>query len=127
MSHAAEASNELTCVKILHLHSAFRIAHLNGREQTSAWSIQLKTMTDVRKQVGMAIRRLRHKQGVTQQALAERLQVYRTYLSGVESGQRNPTIQTLSRFAEALGVPLIDLFRNNSQPHTAIPRKRRRQ
>jgi transcriptional regulator with XRE-family HTH domain len=59
---------------------------------------------DVRRMVGRNVQRLRIKAGLSQAALAERMGVDRSYVSGLELGQRNPTVVTLWHIAEALGV-----------------------
>ena len=64
----------------------------------------------VRKEVGLAIRHLRLERGLSQEALAKSARLNRTYMSGVESGKRNITLQTVTRLAEALGVPIADFF-----------------
>lgn len=64
---------------------------------------------DVRKRVGNNVRRLREKQGVSQEELAARAELHRTYISGVERGVRNPTIVVLEKVADALGVELSTL------------------
>jgi transcriptional regulator with XRE-family HTH domain len=64
---------------------------------------------DVRKRVGNNVRRLREKQGVSQEELAARAELHRTYISGVERGVRNPTIVVLEKVADALGVELSAL------------------
>jgi len=64
---------------------------------------------DVRKRVGNNVRRLREKQGVSQEELAARAGLHRTYISGVERGVRNPTIVVLEKVADALGVELAAL------------------
>jgi transcriptional regulator with XRE-family HTH domain len=56
---------------------------------------------DVRRLVGRNVRRLRIAAGLSQAALAERLGVDRAYVSGLELGQRNPTIVTLWHVAQA--------------------------
>ena len=61
---------------------------------------------DVRKRVGGNVRRLREKQGISQEELADRAGLHRTYISGVERGVRNPTIIVLERIGDALGVEL---------------------
>lgn len=66
---------------------------------------------DVRKRVGNNVRRLREKQGVSQEELAARAGLHRTYISGVERGVRNPTIVVLEKVADALGVELSILTR----------------
>jgi transcriptional regulator with XRE-family HTH domain len=59
---------------------------------------------DVRQLVGRNVRRLRAGAGLTQVELAERMGVDRAYVSGLELGQRNPTVVTLWHVAKALGV-----------------------
>ena len=66
---------------------------------------------DVRQLVGDNVRRLRLSADITQAELAARLDVDRAYISGLELGQRNPTIVTLWNVAEALGVELEKLFK----------------
>jgi transcriptional regulator with XRE-family HTH domain len=65
---------------------------------------------DVRRMVGRNVQRLRIAAGLSQAALAERMGVDRAYVSGLELGQRNPTIVTLWHIAEALGVKLQSFF-----------------
>jgi transcriptional regulator with XRE-family HTH domain len=65
---------------------------------------------DLQKQVGMTIRKLRRQRGLSQCALANTSGLSRTYLSGVEMGKRNLTLQTLSRLGDALGVSTGDFF-----------------
>ena len=66
---------------------------------------------DVRKRVGGNARRLREKQGISQEELADRAGLHRTYISGVERGVRNPTVVVLQKIADALGVELSTLTR----------------
>ena len=65
---------------------------------------------DVRLIVGRNVKRLRLAAGLTQASLAERMGVDRAYVSGLESGQRNPTIVTLWHITKALGVKLQNFF-----------------
>lgn len=65
---------------------------------------------DVRRTVGLNVRRLRIAAGLTQAELAERMGVDRAYVSGLELGQRNPTIVTLWHTAEALGAKVLMFF-----------------
>ncbi|MFZ0150948.1 MAG: helix-turn-helix transcriptional regulator [Xanthobacteraceae bacterium] len=70
---------------------------------------------DVRRMVGRNVQRLRIKAGLSQAALAERMGVDRAYVSGLELGQRNPTVVTLWHIAEALGVKLSHFFEEESR------------
>ena len=65
---------------------------------------------DVRLLVGRNVRRLRIAAGLSQAQLAERMGVDRAYVSGLELGQRNPTVVTLWHIAKALGVKVRLLF-----------------
>jgi transcriptional regulator with XRE-family HTH domain len=65
---------------------------------------------DVRRMIGRNVERLRIAAGLSQAGLAERMGVDRAYISGLELGQRNPTIVTLWHIAKALGVKLRQFF-----------------
>jgi transcriptional regulator with XRE-family HTH domain len=66
---------------------------------------------DMRKLVGRNLRRIRQKKGLTQEQLAEISGFSQQYISGLEQGQRNPTVVTLYELASALGVSHLDLVR----------------
>jgi transcriptional regulator with XRE-family HTH domain len=65
---------------------------------------------DVRRMVGSNVRKLRLAAGISQASLADRMGVDRAYVSGLELGQRNPTIITLWHLTKALKVPIGSLF-----------------
>jgi transcriptional regulator with XRE-family HTH domain len=58
---------------------------------------------------GRAVRREREKQGLSQEALGALAGLDRTYVSGLERGVRNPTLTTMAKLANALGVALSSL------------------
>ena len=60
--------------------------------------------------LGVAIKTERSVLGISQEQLAERAGLHRTYVSDVERGARNPSIATVERLAEALELPLSALF-----------------
>jgi len=64
---------------------------------------------DVRRRVGLNVKRLREAQSISQEDLADRAGVHRTYVSGVERGVLNPTITVLEKIAGALAAPLAEL------------------
>jgi transcriptional regulator with XRE-family HTH domain len=64
-----------------------------------------KTLTEF----GRNVSRLRSDAGLSQDKLAEKADLDRTYLSGIERGVRNPGIKTVLRLARALGVSLDKL------------------
>lgn len=61
---------------------------------------------------GLAVRARREALGLSQEALAERCDLDRTYISGVERGRRNPTVQAVFRIAQGLEAPASDLVRD---------------
>jgi len=64
---------------------------------------------DVRRKVGLNVRRLREASGRSQEEFAFDAGMHRTYVSGIERGVRNPTITVLDKLAQALRVPLAEL------------------
>ncbi|MBZ9884819.1 helix-turn-helix domain-containing protein [Mesorhizobium sp. CA10] len=66
---------------------------------------------DMRKLVGQNFARLRREKGLTQEQVEERSGFSQQYLSGLERGQRNPTIVTLYELAQVLGVSHMELLR----------------
>lgn len=65
---------------------------------------------DVRKQVGINLKRLRLNLGLSQEEFAFECGLHRTYVSGVERGVRNPTVLVLEKIAAALKVPTAELL-----------------
>jgi transcriptional regulator with XRE-family HTH domain len=59
---------------------------------------------------GLRIRQLRAEAGLTQDELAERAGIFRTYMSRVETGEANPTLTIVHALAGALGVEVQRLF-----------------
>lgn len=63
-------------------------------------------MTPTTVELGLAIRDLRRRQDLSQEQLSERCGLHRSYVGGVERGERNPTWLTLSQIADGLDVRL---------------------
>ena len=61
-------------------------------------------LMDIRRRLAANIIRLRKERGWSQEELADRAGLHRTYISGVERGVRNPTITVVAKIAAALGV-----------------------
>jgi transcriptional regulator with XRE-family HTH domain len=67
---------------------------------------------DLQKDVGRRVRRIRTERGISQEELARAVGMHRTYLGGVERGERNLTLRSVERLADRLGVDvraLLDL------------------
>lgn len=58
---------------------------------------------------GRALRQLRVEQGVSQERLAHIADLDRTYVSGIERGERNPSLANILKLTDALGVKLSEL------------------
>jgi len=67
--------------------------------------------SQIRRALGQAIRRHRERLQLTQEKLAEKAELHRTYLADIERGTRNPSIESVRRIAFALGIPISELFR----------------
>jgi len=59
---------------------------------------------------GLAVRQQRGRLALSQEELAERSNLHRTYISGVERGQRNIGLLNVHKVAAALGVSASDLL-----------------
>lgn len=58
------------------------------------------------------MRDLREDQNISQEDLASKADLHRTYLGGVERGERNPTLTMICKIAAALEVPASDLLKD---------------
>jgi transcriptional regulator with XRE-family HTH domain len=75
---------------------------------------------DMRRLVGQNVKRFRVEKGLTQEQFSDISGFSQQYISGLESGNRNPTIVTLYELAKALGVSQVDLVL------PPVPRNKRR-
>lgn len=71
---------------------------------------------DLKLLVGNAIREQRSALGISQEELASRAGLHRTYVSEVERGERNPSITSIEKLAQALEVSFTSLFERTGQP-----------
>ena len=59
---------------------------------------------------GIVVRERREELRISQDALADKSGFDRTYISGIERGRRNPSLQTIERLAKALDLNLDEAF-----------------
>jgi len=76
------------------------------------WLKLIDYMSNLRiaSQLGASVRSFRHGLGLSQEELAERAQLHRTYIAGIESGGRNLTLKNIEKLAHALQVSTNDLL-----------------
>ena len=59
---------------------------------------------------GLKVQRLRKEQGLSQEKLAERADLHRTYIGMIERGERNITLLNIAKIARALNTEMSDLL-----------------
>jgi transcriptional regulator with XRE-family HTH domain len=64
---------------------------------------------------GHKIRALRKEQGYSQESFADHAHIHRTYMGGIERGERNPTLTTIHRLAAALELEPWELLKRNDR------------
>lgn len=65
---------------------------------------------DLQRNFGRNLRAYREARGLSQEAFADVLGVHRTYMGGVERGERNLTLKSMERIAERIKVPPLELL-----------------
>jgi transcriptional regulator with XRE-family HTH domain len=71
----------------------------------------MKKTNDIREKFGFAIKAKRAELKISQEQLAEKAGLHRTYVGDIERGERNPSLINIERIAKALGFSLSDLFK----------------
>jgi len=74
---------------------------------------------DLLRAFGAAVRRLRAGRGLSQEQFAELAGLHRTYLGGIERGERNVSLVNINRLARALGLTLGELMTEVNREPTA--------
>lgn len=65
---------------------------------------------DIKVAYGKNVRLIRKDKGISQEKLAELSELDRTYISDIENGKRNVSIETVFKIADALKTPIIKFF-----------------
>lgn len=69
---------------------------------------------DLQAAFGRNLAAYRRSRGLSQEAFAEELGVHRTYLGGVERGERNLTLRSVEKIADRIGAPVLSLLADQS-------------
>ena len=70
---------------------------------------------ELQKTVGRNLRTYRQQRGISQEAFADILGVHRTYMGGIERGERNLTLKSLERIADKIGLDALVLLQADRQ------------
>jgi len=68
------------------------------------------TTADIRTRFGKAVRKRRQKLGVSQEEFADMCGLDRTYIGGIERGERNVSLVNIEKLAKTFRIPLSELF-----------------
>lgn len=79
-------------------------------KQRSLMLSGMKNSNNITVRFGQRVRQLRTELGLSQEAFADKCGLDRTYISGIERGVRNPTLEVIAVIADGLGVRLNELF-----------------
>jgi transcriptional regulator with XRE-family HTH domain len=74
--------------------------------------VRQKDETGIRQRFGLAIRQRRQELGISQEELSFRAGLHRTYISDIERGSRNPSLENIEKLAKALDISVSILFAN---------------
>lgn len=66
---------------------------------------------ELQRVLGRNLRRYREARGISQEDFAEIFDVHRTYIGGVERGERNLTLKSVERIAATIGADPVELLR----------------
>ncbi len=66
---------------------------------------------DILIRYGQAVRKMRLEQGISQEELADRCGLHRTYISDIELGKRNLSLENIERIAVSLNKSLSEFFK----------------
>lgn len=74
---------------------------------------------DLQKAIGLNLRAYRLERGLSQEAFADLLGVHRTYMGGIERGERNLTLKSLERIAARAGLEPLALLQPSPPEHNS--------
>ena len=68
-------------------------------------------MANEAKQFGAQVKKLRLAKGWSQEKLADKVGLHRTYIGSIERGERNPSLVNIHKITKALGLSVSDFFK----------------
>lgn len=80
--------------------------------------------TALKLRLGATIRQFRHDLGLSQDQLAERAGMHRTYIADAERGVRNMSLSSITRLTEAMEIALSKFFARLEKITVPVPAKR---
>ena len=79
--------------------------------KTTSGKLLVMNMQEISKKLGENLKKVRAKKKLSQGDIARALEVDKGYISNIESGNKNPTLATIQRLADALGVSADELIK----------------
>jgi transcriptional regulator with XRE-family HTH domain len=80
-------------------------------------------MKTIQQRFGDRIRELRRARNISQENLAFKTGMHRTYVGGIERGERNPTLKNIEKLARTLNISLAELFTFDSKSEVKPKRR----
>ncbi len=75
---------------------------------------------NILKDFGHTVRKIRMAKGISQETFADLSDLHRTYISDVELGKRNVSLENIDRLAAALGLSIAELFMEVEKENASI-------
>lgn len=87
------------------------MTHRPWSDKQRSWMLSdMKNSSNITVRFGQRVRQLRTELGLSQEAFADKCGLDRTYISGIERGVRNPTLEVIAVIADGLGIKICILF-----------------
>lgn len=87
------------------------MTHRPWSDKQRSWMLSdMKNSSNITVRFGQRVRQLRTELGLSQEAFADKCGLDRTYISGIERGVRNPTLEVIAVIADGLKIKINALF-----------------
>lgn len=80
------------------------------------YKLQILTFVtvDIRIKIGIRLKELRNKRGLSQEKFSFICELDRTYIASIEQGKRNVSIANIEKIAKALDMSVYEFFKSDS-------------